>query len=103
MPKKTQRRGQKSNKSRKNRTLRGKRQRGGGNCAQSGGMGVLDTAIVPFGILALQRYMQKKVKVPKGLSRRRLVREKRTKQTYLNILCDIFNIIIFHNEWSRAY
>ena len=71
MPKKTQRRGQKSNKSRKNRTLRGKSQRGGGNCTQSGGMGVLDTAIVPFGILALQRYMQKKVKVPKGLSRRR--------------------------------
>lgn len=65
MSRKTQRRGTKRVKAKRNRTLRQRRR------TQSGGMGVLDTAIVPFGILALQRYMQKKVKVPKSLSRRR--------------------------------
>lgn len=29
---------------------------------QKGGMGVLDTAMVPFGILALQKYMQRNTK-----------------------------------------
>ena len=71
MPRKTQRNNRKPRKQTKKRVRKSHRG-GAGNCGgQSGGMGVLDTAIVPFGILALQRYMKKRVKVPKSMSRRR--------------------------------
>ena len=81
MPRKTHTQNKKHKKHNK-QTKKRSRSRRGGNCggqaggdncgSQSGGMGVLDTALVPFGILALQRYMQKRVKVPKRMSRRRV-------------------------------